>query len=109
MGILTETYLNWEKGHTEPVASQFRPVVAFLGYDPSPTPTTLAERLEAKRRASGMTFSQVARHLGWDEGTLTRYLSGTWRMPAARARALEKFLGTDAAAILPQSLQDPGG
>lgn len=55
-----------------------------------------------------MTFSQVARHLGWDEGTLTRYLNGTWRMPAARARALEKFLGTDAAATLPQPLQDPG-
>lgn len=64
IGILTETYLNWEKDHTEPVVSQFRPVVAFLGYDPMPTPRTLAERLEAKRRATGMTFSQVAKCLG---------------------------------------------
>ncbi len=94
MGILTETYLNWEKGHTEPVAAQFRPVIAFLGFDPSPTPKTLAERLEAKRRATGMTFSQVAMHLDWDEGTLTRYLNGTWRMPAERASALEAFLST---------------
>ncbi len=94
MGILAETYLKWEKGHTEPVASQYRPVVAFLGYDPSPAPTTLAERLEAKRRVTGMTFSQVARHFGWDEGTLTRYLNGTWRISANRADALEEFLGT---------------
>ena len=108
MGILTETYLNWEKGHTQPVASQFRPVVAFLGFDPSPAPLTLTERLEAKRRTTGITFSQAAQHLGWDEGTLTRYLNGTWRMPARRARALEEFLDTDAAAALAQPLQDPG-
>jgi len=29
------------------VAAQFRPVVAFLGYNPAPEPQTLAERLEA--------------------------------------------------------------
>ncbi|MEK7995496.1 MAG: helix-turn-helix domain-containing protein [Planctomycetota bacterium] len=92
MGILTETYLNWEKGHTEPVAAQFRPVVLFLGYDPTPAPTTLAERLKAKRRELGVTFYQVAQHLGWDEGTLTRYLNGTWRIPPARTAALDAFL-----------------
>ena len=30
--------------------------------------------------------------LGWDTGTLTRYLNGTWRMPPARAARLEAFL-----------------
>jgi DNA-binding XRE family transcriptional regulator len=34
MGIQRDTYVNWEKDKTGPVASQFRPVVAFLGYDP---------------------------------------------------------------------------
>ncbi|MPZ31997.1 MAG: helix-turn-helix domain-containing protein [Rhodospirillales bacterium] len=108
LGVVKETYANWEKGKTEPVAYQFRPVVAFLEYDPSPAPTTLAERLEAKRRATGMRFSQVAKRLGWDEGTLTRYLNGTWRMPADRARALEELLCADAAAALPQPPPDPG-
>jgi transcriptional regulator with XRE-family HTH domain len=61
MGIDTWTYLNWEKDKTKPVAAQFRPVVAFLGYDPTPAPETLAERLQAKRRVLGATFSQVAR------------------------------------------------
>jgi transcriptional regulator with XRE-family HTH domain len=92
MGIGVETYANWEKGKTEPAAAQFRPVVAFLGYDPTPAPETLAERLKAKRRELGVTFSQVARYFGWDEGTLTRYLNGTWRLPSARADALEAFL-----------------
>jgi transcriptional regulator with XRE-family HTH domain len=92
MGIGTDTYANWEKGKTEPVAAQFRPVVELLGYDPTPAPKTLAERLKAKRRELGVTFSQVARYFGWDEGTLTRYLNGTWRVPSARADELEAFL-----------------
>jgi AraC-like DNA-binding protein len=92
MGIWPESYANWEKDKTRPVAAQFRPAVEFLGYDPNPAPQTLAERLQAKRRELGVTFSQVAQHLGWDEGTLTRYLNGTWRMPPARADLLEVFL-----------------
>ncbi len=92
MGINHFTYINWEKDKTKPVSSQFRPVIDFLGFDPTPAPATLAERLAAKRRAMGMTFEQTAVHLGWDPGTLTRYLNGTWRMPAGRADALERFL-----------------
>ncbi|MDP2331827.1 MAG: helix-turn-helix transcriptional regulator [Reyranella sp.] len=99
MGILTETYANWEKDKTAPVAAQFRPVVAFLGYDPTPAAQTLAERLQAKRRELGVTFSEVARHVGWDEGTLTRYLNGTWRMPPAREAALDEFLTTPTAEL----------
>ncbi|MDP1966928.1 MAG: helix-turn-helix transcriptional regulator [Reyranella sp.] len=101
MGILTETYGNWEKDKTEPVAAQFRPVVQFLGYDPTPAPKTLAERLKAKRRERGVTFSQVARDLGWDEGSLTRYLNGSWRMPLTRATQLEAFLSAEEPKLIP--------
>jgi transcriptional regulator with XRE-family HTH domain len=93
MGIGTETYANWEKDNTEPIAAQFRPVLDFLGYDPMPAPTTLAERVQTKRRELGVTFEQVAGYLGWDAGSLTRYLNGTWRLPNERAEALEQFLG----------------
>jgi transcriptional regulator with XRE-family HTH domain len=70
-------------------------VVKFLGYDPTPAARTLAERPQAKRRALGVTFSQVARHLGWDDGTLTRYLNGTWRIPAEQMAALERLLSAE--------------
>jgi transcriptional regulator with XRE-family HTH domain len=69
--------------------------VEFLGYDPTPVPKTLAERLEAKRRELGVTFAQVARYLEWDPGTLNRYLDGTWRMSPARAAELEAFLSAE--------------
>lgn len=35
------------------MAGQFRPVIAFLGYDPSLEPKTLAKRVESKRRVLG--------------------------------------------------------
>ena len=92
MGILTETYANWEKDTTEPVAAHFRPVTEFLGYDPTPEARTLAERLEARRRGLGVTFDQIAGYLGWDPATLTQYLNGTWRIPVNRMTALEILL-----------------
>jgi DNA-binding XRE family transcriptional regulator len=64
MGVSTATVVNWEKSKAKPVAAQFRPVVAFLGYDPAPEPQTLSERLEAKQRRLGVSLAQVARHLG---------------------------------------------
>ena len=92
MGVSAETVANWETDATRPVASQFKPVVAFLDYDPTPTPSSLAQRFEAKRRTLGVTLEQVARYLGWDEGSLRRYLKGTWRLSSERAAALEQFL-----------------
>jgi transcriptional regulator with XRE-family HTH domain len=92
MGIRRDTYINWEKGKTKPVPSQFKPVVAFLGYDPTPAPLSLVERVEAKRRILGATLDQVAQYLGWDEASLRRYLKGEWRLSQERAEALERFL-----------------
>lgn len=92
MGVTKETVANWEKDRTKPVPSQFKPVVAFLGYDPTPAPTSLAERFEAKRRGLGATLDQVAQYLGWDEGSLRRYLKGEWRLTADRKEALQRFL-----------------
>ena len=99
MNIGSGTYANWERGKTEPVASQFRPVVAFLGYDPTPEPQTLAERVEAKQRRLRASLAQVARYLGWDPGSLRRYLDGTWRMPPSRAALLDAFLVAEEAEL----------
>ena len=99
LGVSTDTVVNWEKDKTTPVASQFRPVVAFLGYDPTPEPQTLAERLEAKQRRLGASLTQVARYLGWDPGSLRRYLDGTWRISLERRAAFEAFLEADDRAL----------
>jgi transposase len=99
MGVSTDTVVNWEKDNTKPVAAQFKPVVVFLGYDPTPEPQTLAERVEAKQRRLGASLAQVARHLGWDPGSLRRYLDGTWRISPDRRDALEAFLRAEDTAL----------
>lgn len=53
------------------MAAQFRPVIVFLGYDHSLAPKALAERVEAKRRVLGVTFEQLADHLGWTRAACT--------------------------------------
>jgi hypothetical protein len=88
-----------ENDKTKPVAAQFRPVVAFLGYDPTPKPETLADRLEAKQRSLGASLAQVARHLGWDPGSLKRYLDGIWRISPDRRQVLETFLNAEDVAL----------
>jgi predicted DNA-binding protein (UPF0251 family) len=98
MGVTNETVTNWEKDRTKPVAAQFQPVLAFLGYDPTLGGRTLAERLEAQRRRLGATIDQVAAHLGWDPGTLARYVTGTCcTIPPNRRALLDAFLDTPAA------------
>lgn len=101
IGVSAGTVANWENGKTEPVTTQYRPVAKFLGYDPTREPTSLAERVQAKRRVLGTTHSQIARYLGWDPGTLTRYLGGTWRMLPARAAKLEAFLSAEETELAP--------
>lgn len=92
IGCHHETYRNWEKARTEPPAFEFKRVIDFLGYDPAPTPVSLADKLEAKRRRLGVTLIQVARTLGWDEGTLRGYLRKADAIPADRRAALDQFL-----------------
>ena len=99
MGVSADTVANWEKDKTKPVPSQFPPVVAFLGYDPTGEPKTLAERLAAKQRTLGASLAQIARHLGWDPGTLRRYIDGTWRISPNRRALLEAFLNAEGGAL----------
>jgi transcriptional regulator with XRE-family HTH domain len=66
MDVSIDTVVNWEKDKSKPCGGKFRPIVTFLGYDPTPEPQTLAERVEAKQRSLGASLAQIARHLGWD-------------------------------------------
>jgi hypothetical protein len=56
---------------------------------------TLAERVEAKQRSLGASLAQIAQYIGWDPGSLRRYLDGTWRISPDRQDALEAFLNAD--------------
>lgn len=98
LGIGSFTYLKWEKGTVAPEVRLYPAIIAFLGYEP-PMGDSLRERVEGKRQLLGVTLSQVAQHLGWDEGTLRRYLNRAVAIPEKREQALNAFLETDAAML----------
>ncbi len=62
-----ETYANWEKDRCYPAMKPWPGIIEFLGYDPSPVPKTMGERLLAYRRRNGPNRKGLARQLGIDE------------------------------------------
>ena len=72
-GLEKETYGNWEKDHRYPSMKHWPQVIEFLGYDPSPEPKTIGERLLVYRRRQGLSRVALARLLDVDETTLWRW------------------------------------
>jgi len=79
LGVSASTVLNWERIKTEVPVQAVPAVVRFLGYDPFPVPTTLSERMQAKRRHMGWSIQDAAQALGVDEGTW-----GAWEREAVK-------------------------
>ncbi len=68
-----ETYANWEKDRCYPAMKHWPGIIAFLGFDPSPVPKTMGDRLKAYRRRHGISRTALAAALGADERTVWRW------------------------------------
>lgn len=76
IGVTQFTILNWEKGHTEAPINIIPAIVQFLGYDPFPSPVTLAEHILAKRRKMGWSIKHAAAAVGVDPAIWRRWKTG---------------------------------
>ena len=85
MGGCVATITNWERNRTQPELRHLPKIIAFLGYDPLPSPTTLAERLLHFRQVRGLTQYQLARIIQVDPTTVARWERGE-RQPLAESR-----------------------
>lgn len=68
-------------------------ILRFMGYDPFAAPTTLAERLAAKRREHGWSLEQAAEQLGIDERTWAQWESGMPVLFRRHRTLIASFLG----------------
>jgi DNA-binding transcriptional regulator YiaG len=83
---------NWEKGYTNPAIRCWPGIIEFLGYDPNPEPSDLAQRIQWARRRRGLSLRGLAVQLGVDPDTLRRWERGI-RIPRGRwLELVEKFL-----------------
>jgi transcriptional regulator with XRE-family HTH domain len=91
--VSTGTYLLWETARTTPTTRYYPAILGFLGYDPFPAPTSLPERIAAKRRLLGLSIEKAARLIDVDEGTFRRWESGEWK-PRLSQELVARFLAT---------------
>lgn len=99
LGVTLETVLHWEKNRTEPPASVYPAIIAFLGYDPSPTPGSLSERIKAKRRALGWTIREAARQLDVDPTAWGSWEHGGLILHREHRARVAGFLGIPAGEV----------
>jgi len=76
---------NWENGRAAPELQFLPGIIAFLGYDPRPEPSSLAERIVWFREGRGWSQKRFAKILGVDPTALARWERGTWR-PVSECR-----------------------
>lgn len=79
IGIDLKTLCNWEGQRTEPKIRFLPAIFRFLGEDPRPRPSTPGEQLRAARTALGLSQEALARRLGVDPGTVSRWENGRSR------------------------------
>lgn len=67
----------WESGLANPLPRHYGQIVRYLGFDPGPTGESTVAKLEAARRALGLTQREFAAKVGLDEGSLCRWARGS--------------------------------
>jgi site-specific DNA recombinase len=94
LGAAQASIWTWEANESQPGVAYMPTIIQFLGYNPLPPATSLAERLVRGRTSLGLTQKESAKRIGVDPTTLARWERGE-REPTGRftARA-ERFLAT---------------
>ena len=92
LGVTPWTVFNWEKGRTDPAIEAMPAIIRFLGYDPSPAPRSLPERLLAKRRAMGWSIQNAAKTVAVDPGVWSDWERGGVILFRANRRQVARLL-----------------
>lgn len=101
IGVNLWTYMKWEKDRHEPEDRFYPGIVNFLGYEPWPEPTSLAEALQSERRRRGVAIRTAAVLCGVDPGTWGRWERGEWKPTRLTLLVLDTFLGLTVAEAFP--------
>jgi transcriptional regulator with XRE-family HTH domain len=92
LGVSAGTVMEWEKGIKTPSIWQYPAIFAFLGYDPFPQPSTIAERLYAKRRALGWSQRKTAGALNVDATSIMEWEAGGIILHHEHRKRVARFL-----------------
>ena len=75
--------VNWEKGRWTPHIKHMPGILRFLGYNPLPAGSSIAERIVVHRKSCGLTQKEFAGQVDVDPSTLAKWERGE-REPRGR-------------------------
>jgi transcriptional regulator with XRE-family HTH domain len=79
LGISVTAYNFWESGRIAPGITKWPKIIQFIGFDPTPEPTTFSDALRALRRARGFEQRTLAARLGVDTKSVVNWELGRTR------------------------------
>jgi len=94
MGICPETLRAWEEGR-EPPDQLWSVVIGFLGYDPSPQPGSVGERIRYARRSTGLTIRELASAIDRHRETIASWERNRSVPDDTSLAALSRVLGSN--------------
>lgn len=97
-GVSVTTYIYWEANHVVPKVDKWPKIVQFLGYDPSPPPTTFGDAVTTLRYSLGLDRHRFARRLGTNAKSVMHWESNR-RRPCNRLLAKLANLRPDLSAF----------
>jgi transcriptional regulator with XRE-family HTH domain len=92
IGVTESAIWNWEGNESRPFWRYWGAIRDFLGYDPFPPSSTLAEKLVSVRKLRGLSQKEAARQLGVDPSTLARWERGTGKPSMRLASRVGRLL-----------------
>ena len=74
LGVTEQSVTNWELGRSEPGVRHIPQIIEFIGYCPYDPAADPIDRVEAIRRAFGLTQEKLAQILEVDESSLASWV-----------------------------------
>lgn len=105
LGVDKTSIFNWEGNRCSPEIRYMPAIIDFLGYNPLPAASTLAERLVRQRTSLGLSQEEAACGLGVDPSTLARWERGQREPAGGFAARVQHFLDNAEARWLPSAVR----
>jgi transcriptional regulator with XRE-family HTH domain len=92
LGVNKASVFKWEANASTPEIRYMPAIIRFLGYNPLPAVSTLAERLVRQRTGLGLSQKEAANRIGVDQGTLAKREQGKREPAGAFLARVKRFL-----------------
>ncbi len=92
LGVTNFTIINWERNVSDPPVKFWPRIMDFLGYCPYQEARTLGDLLRLHRTHQGLSHRDLARLLGVEAGSVSRWETGERRPRGKWLKAVQDFL-----------------